>query len=91
MKKEPCADAEGTVVGGKVAIISQHTEQQRAAMTWQQTQEDNFKMRKLYTSTYRDMSEYLQDFGFGGFVGYGRRVPGCLVEEELMSMKKMYQ
>ncbi|SHM06007.1 hypothetical protein SAMN04488494_1226 [Xylanibacter ruminicola] len=48
-------------------------------------------MRKLYTSTYRDMSEYLQDFGFGGFVGYGRRVPGCLVEEELMGMKKMYQ
>ena len=41
-------------------------------------------MRKLYTSTYRDMSEYLQDFGFGGFVGYGKRVPGCLVEEELM-------
>jgi hypothetical protein len=30
-------------------------------------------MRKLYTSTYRDMSEYLQDFGFGGFVGYGKR------------------
>ena len=26
----------------------------------------------------------LQDFGFGGFVGYGKRVPGCLVEEELM-------
>jgi hypothetical protein len=61
-------------------------------MIWQHTkQEDNSKMRKLYTSTYRDMSEYLQDFGFGGFVGYGRRVPGCLVEEELMSMKKMYQ
>ena len=48
-------------------------------------------MRKLYTSTYRDMSEYLQDFGFGGFVGYGKRVPRRLVEEELMSMKKMYQ
>ena len=92
MKKEPCADAEGTVVGGKVAIISHHTEQQWVAMIWQHTkQEDNSKMRKLYTSTYRDMSEYLQDFGFGGFVGYGRRVPGCLVEEELMSMKKMYQ
>lgn len=54
-------------------------------------QEDNSKMRKLYTSTYRDMSEYLQDFGFGGLVGYGKRVPGCLVEEELMGMKKMYQ
>jgi hypothetical protein len=50
-------------------------------------QEDNSKMRKLYTSTYRDMSEYLQDFGFGGFVGYGKRVPGCEVEEE--QMKRM--
>ena len=64
----------------------------RAAMTWLHSrQEDNSKMKRLYTSTYRDMSEYLQDFGFGGFVGYGKRVPGCLVEEELMGMKKMYQ
>lgn len=57
----------------------------------QDNNKEEGEMRKLYTSTYRDMSEYLQDFGFGGFVGYGRRVSGCLAEEELMSMKKMYQ
>lgn len=37
-------------------------------------------MRKLYTSIYRDMSEYQQDFGFGDFVGYGKDVPECLDE-----------
>lgn len=47
--------------------------------------------RRLYTSNYTGIPAYLMDFGFGGFVGYGKRVPGCLVEEELMSMKKMYQ
>ena len=47
--------------------------------------------RGLYTSNYTGIPAYLMDFGFGGFVGYGRRVLGCLAEEELMSMKKMYQ
>ena len=28
-------------------------------------------MRRLYTSTYSDMTVYQMDFGFGGFVGYG--------------------
>lgn len=50
-------------------------------------QEDNSKKSKLYTSTYRDMSEYLQDFGFGGFLGYGRRMSSCVDEEELMRRK----
>ena len=38
----------------------------------------------LYSSTYRDMSEYQKDFGFGGFLGYGKGVPCFEVEEELM-------
>ncbi len=56
------------------------------AMTWQQTkQEDNSKMRRrLYTSNYTGIPAYLMDFGFGGFLGYGRRVSCCVGEEELM-------
>ena len=61
----------------------------KAAMTWQQTkQEDNTKMRRrLYTSNYTGIPAYLMDFGFGGFLGYGRRVSCCVGEEEL----KMYE
>lgn len=33
------------------------------------------------------MSAYLQDFGFGGFVGYGGAVPSLLVNEELNRRK----
>jgi hypothetical protein len=56
---------------------------------WQQTrQEDNTKMRRrLYTSNYTGIPAYLMDFGFGGFLGYGRRVSCCVGEEEL----KMYE
>jgi len=43
--------------------------------------------RRLYTSNYIGMAGYLMDFGFGGFIGYGKGVPGCEVEEEL----KMYE
>ena len=58
-------------------------------MTWQHTkQEDNSKMRRrLYTSNYTGIPVYLMDFGFGGFLGYGRRVSCCVGEEEL----KMYE
>ena len=38
---------------------------------------------KLYTSNYIGMAGYLMDFGFGGFIGYGKGVSCCEVEEEL--------
>ena len=48
----------------------------------------NIKMRRrLYTSNYTGIPAYLMDFGFGGFLGYGRRVSCCVGEEEL----KMYE
>ena len=40
-------------------------------------------MGRLYTSTYSDMTVYQMDFGFGGFIGYGKGVPVGLVMEEL--------
>ncbi len=40
-------------------------------------------MRRLYISTYSDMTAYQKDFGFGGFVGYGGGVSNMLVKEEL--------
>ena len=42
--------------------------------------------RRLDTSSYIGMAGYLMDFGFGGFIGYGKGVPVGLVMEEL----KMY-
>lgn len=51
---------------------------------WQQTgQEYNSKMKRLYTSNYIEMAGYLMDFGFGGFIGYGKGVFVGLVMEEL--------
>lgn len=69
--------------------MSQHIERQRAAMAGQHTKlEDYSKMRRmLYTSNYTGIPAYLMDFGFGGFLGYGRRVSSCVGEEEL----KMYE
>ena len=46
-------------------------------------------MRRLYTSTYSDMTVYQMDFGFGGFIGYGKGVSRCVGEEEL-SRRMMY-
>jgi len=40
--------------------------------------------RGLCTSDYTGIPAYLMDFGFGGFLGYGRRVSCCVGEEELM-------
>jgi len=45
--------------------------------------------RRLFTSNYIEMAGYLMDFGFGGFIGYGKGVSGCEVEEELMK-RMMY-
>ena len=44
-------------------------------------------MRRGYHSEYTGISAYLMDFGFGGFLGYGRRVSCFVGEEEL----KMYE
>ena len=43
--------------------------------------------KRLYTSNYIGMAGYLMDFGFGGFIGYGKGVSCCVGEEEL----KMYE
>lgn len=44
---------------------------------------------KLYTSNYIGTAGYLMDFGFGGFIGYGKGVYFCEVEEEL-TRRMMY-
>jgi hypothetical protein len=43
--------------------------------------------RRLYTSNYTRIPAYLMDFGFGGFLGYGRSVSCCVGEEELNRRK----
>ena len=48
---------------------------------------ENIMSRRHYTSNYTGIPAYLMDFGFGGFLGYGRRVSCCVGEEEL----KMYE
>ena len=40
-------------------------------------------MRQIDTSYYSGMAGCLMDFGFGGFIGYGKVVPVGLVKEEL--------
>ena len=39
---------------------------------------DNKMIRRLYISNYIGIPAYLMDFGFGGFLGYGRRVSCCV-------------
>lgn len=34
-------------------------------------------MRQFNTSIHKEMSAYLMDFGFGGFIGYGKGVFYC--------------
>ena len=55
-----------------VAIISQHTGQYKQK-----------EMRQLNTTYHNGMAGYLMDFGFGGFIGYGKGVSVGLVMEEL--------
>jgi len=47
-------------------------------------------MIRLYTSTCRDIPAYLMDFGFGGFIGYGKGVSVGLVMEELNISMRYY-
>ena len=39
-------------------------------------------MRQLNTTYHSGMAGYLMDFGFGGFIGYGKGVSVGLVMEE---------
>ena len=42
-------------------------------------------MRQFDNSNYTGIPAYLMDFGFGGFLGYGKTMPVCVVlDEELM-------
>lgn len=46
-------------------------------------------MRQGYHSDYTGIPAYLMDFGFGGFLGYGKGVPVSLVvNEELKRRRK---
>lgn len=47
------------------------------------------KMRQLNTY-HSGMAGYLMDFGFGGFIGYGKGVPVGLVMEELNIRMRYY-
>ena len=60
------------------AIISQHTGQYKQK-----------KMRQLNTY-HSGMAGYLMDFGFGGFIGYGKGVSVGLVMEELNIRMRYY-
>jgi hypothetical protein len=47
-------------------------------------------MRQLDTTYHIGMAGYLMDFGFGGFIGYGKGVPVGLVMEELNINMRYY-
>ena len=47
-------------------------------------------MRQLDTTYHSGMAGYLMDFGFGGFIGYGKGVPVELVMEELNIRMRYY-
>jgi len=42
-------------------------------------------MRQLYSSNYTGIPAYLMDFGFGGFLGYGKGMP---VRKAVKGLKK---
>ena len=52
-------------------------------MAQETRQEDKREMKQLYRTNYTGISAYLMDFGFGGFLGYGKGMPVGLVDEEL--------
>jgi hypothetical protein len=47
-------------------------------------------MRQLDTTYHGGMARYLMDFGFGGFIGYGKGVSVELVMEELNIRMRYY-
>lgn len=48
------------------------------------------EMRQLDTTYHSGMAGYLMDFGFGGFIGYGKGVSVGLVMEELNIRMRYY-
>ena len=48
-------------------------------------------MRQLYHSDYLGIPVYLMDFGFGGFLGYGKGMSVGLVNEELKSKRSIFR
>ena len=48
-------------------------------------------MRQLDTTYHNGMAGYLMDFGFGGFIGYGKGVSVGLVMEELNIRMRYYE
>ena len=48
------------------------------------------EMRQLNDTYFSGMVGYLMDFGFGGFIGYGKGVPVGLVMEELNISMRYY-
>ena len=54
-----------------------------------ETKNKNLEMRQLYHSEYTGIPAYLMDFGFGGFLGYGKGVPLGLLNEELKRRKML--
>ena len=65
-----------------VAIISQHTRQRDNRWENHRALQKRKRMRQLDTF-HSGMAGYLMDFGFGGFIGYGKGVSVGLVMEEL--------
>ena len=47
-------------------------------------------MKQLGTSMHKDMSAYQMDFGFGGFIGYGKGVSVGLEMEKLNIRMRYY-
>ena len=64
--------------------ISQHTEQEEK-IDGETIEHCDYRriMRQLDTTYHSGMAGYLMDFGFGGFLGYGKGVAVGLVMEEL--------
>lgn len=50
--------------------------------------DSNF-MSNMSSSRHMFMSAYLMDFGFGGFLGYGKGMPVRLVVYEELKRRKM--
>ncbi len=46
-------------------------------------------MKRLYHSEYMGIPAYLMDFGFGGFLGYGKGMPVGVVMNEELKRRKM--
>ena len=72
-----------------VAIISRHTGQNRNRWGNHRALQQRKGMRQLNTY-HSGMAGYLMDFGFGGFIGYGKGVFVRLVMEELNIRMKYY-